>query len=632
MTTTITSIQTPVVVGPATLVGRRWDVAPLMPWSGDVSAEATTYRSRNAGKVRRCNVFLGVRYAEPPVGPLRWKAAVDYNYPVGTYQMDSLQNVPWQVFEDEGETDGRPEWGVDNGAFTWPTMQPGGTQESEDCLFLDIYQPRGQAPAGGWPVIFWMHGGGFQQNSRVAYHHRGHRIAASKGCIVVCPGYRMSTFGFFYHPDMESEPGYTGPNFMYSDVKSALRWVNRNIASFGGNKNRVMIGGTSAGAITTLAMMEDTSIGGLFACAWSSSGGGTGARMPRDVTFYSDGYANLNDKYVTAAKATAPVLRDASQPARTVAAAMAAEGDLDGMRLGLTPNHIMAFAHERQRLNRAGLNKGNAVLTPGGGVNVYPWRGNGIGYFRASDAAKAGRFTKPIVMAVAENESNLAPSFVAEPATPEAETDKKRVASNYLRLIHYPQYDTWAAQPWVPASWISGGSWAEQRRKIYSHCTFHFAAWRIANAMSETASAPAYLALWNFSTSGRANHSSDVHFLFGNVEWNAGMSGAEAMVTARTLLMADAMMQRLANFAASGGNPNTAYAYVASGAEPTTTGDFSLFAAPVALTMTAYNHATNPEHWNILGANDLTPGDNPAQCVHASYLPGAWIGYKSYYG
>lgn len=632
MTTTITAIETPVTVGPATLVGRRWDVSPLMPWSGDTSPEATTYRNRNTGKVRRCNVFLGVRYAEPPVGPLRWKDAVDYDYPAGTYQMDSLQNVPWQVYSEEGETRGRPEWGINHGAFSWPTMQPGGTQESEDCLFLDIYQPRGQAPAGGWPVIFWMHGGGFQQNSRVAYHHRGHRIAASKGCIVVCPGYRMSTFGFFYHPDMESEPGYTGPNFMYSDVKSALRWVNRNIASFGGNKNRVMIGGTSAGAVTTQAMMEDASISSMFACAWSSSGGGTGARMPRDVTFYSEGYARHVGKYTTAIKSTAPRMRDAAQPARTLSVAMEADGDLNAMRLGLTPNHIMALAHERMRLNRVGLNNGNAVLTPGGGVNVYPWLGNGIGWFRASDAAKAGKFTKPIVLAVAENESSISPSFVAEPMSPAQTANKKRIAGNYLRLIRFPQYETWAAQPWVPASWISGGSWAEQRRKIYSHCTFHFAAWRVANAMSETGSAPAYLAMWNFSTQGRANHSADVHFLFGNVEWNASMSGTAAMVTARTLLMADSMMQSMANFAASGGNPNTVYTHAASSAEPGTTGDFGLFASPVALTLTAYNHATNPEHWNIWGANNLDPGNNPVQCVHTAYLPGAWLGYKSYYG
>lgn len=633
MTTTITTVQAPVTVGPATLVGRRWDVAPLMPWSGDASPEAVTYRNRNTGKVRRCNVFLGVRYAEPPVGPLRWKDAVDYDYPAGTYQMDSLQNVPWQVYSEEGETRGRPEWGINNGAFSWPTMQPGGTQESEDCLFLDIYQPRGQAPAGGWPVIFWMHGGGFQQNSRVAYHHRGHRIAAAKGCIVVCPGYRMSTFGFFYHPDMENEPGYTGPNFMYSDVKSALRWVNRNIASFGGNKNRVMVGGTSAGAVTTLAMMEDASISGLFACAWSSSGGGTGGRMPRDVTFYSEGFAKRCERFTKAATAVAPSIRDASTPARMLDVSIAADGELPALRKGLTPDHIMAFAHTRKRLTRASLNAKAPAFANATSDNVFPWVGNGIAYYRPTDAAKAGRFTKPIVMAVAENESNLLSSFPDEPAaTPEAQEAKRRVASNLLRLIQYPQYEVWAAQPWVPAAWISGGSWAEQRRKIYSHTTFHFAAWRIANAMSETASGTCYLALWNFSTQGRANHSSDVHYLFGNVEWNASMSGAEAMVTVRTLQMADAMMQSMANFAASGGNPNAAYAYAASAAEPTTTGDWNLFASPVTHTMVAYNHATKLNHWNIWGQDDLSPGDNAAQCVHAAYLPGAWTDYKSYYG
>lgn len=450
---------------------------------------------------------------------------------------------------------------------------------------------------------------------------------------MVCPGYRMSTFGFFYHPDMEAEPGYTGPNFMYSDCKSALRWVNRNIASFGGNKNRVMVGGTSAGAITTLAMMEDASISGLFACAWSSSGGGTGPRMPRDVTFYSEGFAKRCERFTKAATAVAPSIRDASTPARMLDVSIAADGELPALRKGLTPDHIMAFAHTRKRLTRASLNAKAPTFANATSANVFPWVGNGIADYRSTDAAKAAKFTKPIVMAVAENESNLLSSFPEEPAaTPEAREAKRRVASNLLRLINYPQYEVWAAQPWVPASWISGGSWAEQRRKIYSHCTFHFAAWRIANAMSETGSAPAYLALWNFSTQGRANHSSDVHYLFGNVEWNAAMSGTEAMVTARTLLMADAMMQSMANFAASGGNPNTAYAYAASAAEPTTTGDWNLFASPVTHTMVAYNHATNLNHWNIWGQDDLTPGNNAVQCVHAAYLPGAWADYKSYYG
>jgi len=121
----------------AILAGREWLVSPLMPWTGDTdTAGRATYIARNTDKTRTVKTWLGVRYGNAPVGTLRWKPAIAYTYPAGTHQCARFDTVSHQSSGNENTGIGRPEWGVDNGAYDWRSMGPGGGKEGEDCLRL----------------------------------------------------------------------------------------------------------------------------------------------------------------------------------------------------------------------------------------------------------------------------------------------------------------------------------------------------------------------------------------------------------------------------------------------------------------------------------------------------------------
>lgn len=606
--TTVTATQVPVTVGSATLVGREWIVDPLMPWSGDASPEAATYISRNTGKTRTVNVWSNVRYAEAPVGALRWKEAVDYDYPTGTYQCDTLGNVSPQVYSIESGTNGRPEWGSTSGAANWRAQVPGGTKEDEDCLNLTIYAPDGTPPAGGWPVVYFIHGGGWNVNSANAYQSRGHRLA-TKGVIVVLVEYRLGSLGFFYHPDFEGEAGWNGPNFAYSDIKSGLRWVNRNISAFGGNASKVLISGTSAGGAAVLALMEDATVSSLFASAWVCSGGGLGHRYAKAIDSWTPGYERFFGKRTKAATVAAAYLRDYSDTSRRVSDAMMEHGDGHGLRLGLSVDHVLSLTQARDRITRSSLQAGTAAYAFADSINVFPMRGNGIAYRSAVDAAKDTKLLKPLLISACENEATVAGDYASW---------SDATTSGYTRNLNLEDYDQWQKLAWINGGWSA----TEHRRLIYNHSAFQYPAWRIARAMFTTASATAYLMLWGFSGASTADHSTDIHYLFGNVEWNVGMSGAEAKVTARMLEMADGMMQLFANMAANQ-NPNTAYSSAT---------DFDLFATPPAFTVTAYDTASE-YHWNVAGSVTAGgAGTAPIAIANTAYFGGAWADYLSRLG
>jgi para-nitrobenzyl esterase len=195
---------------------------------------------------------LGIPYAAPPVGELRWRPP----QPV----------IPW-----EGA---RPAH-----AFGPECPQPpppaalsegGPVEQSEDCLFLNIWT---QADLDGRrPVMVWIHGGGFRTGaaSNRAYH--GAALAA-KGVVFVSINYRLGPLGFFAHPELsaESEHGASG-NYGLLDQIAALRWVQRNIAAFGGDPERVTIFGESAGSSSVSALMASSLAAGLFHRAIGQSG------------------------------------------------------------------------------------------------------------------------------------------------------------------------------------------------------------------------------------------------------------------------------------------------------------------------------------------------------------------------
>lgn len=190
--------------------------------------------------------FLGIPYAAPPVGDLRWRAP----QPV----------KPWQGVRQATE------YGPicrQNGALKSP--------QSEDCLTLDVSAPISKA-AHGYPVLVWIHGGGLTVGSGRDWGLYDKSLV-DKGIIRVNINYRLGVFGFFAHPELSAEaPDHVSGNQGFRDQIAALEWVKRNIAAFGGDPNCVTIAGESAGGSSVAALTISPLAKGLFQRAISESG------------------------------------------------------------------------------------------------------------------------------------------------------------------------------------------------------------------------------------------------------------------------------------------------------------------------------------------------------------------------
>ena len=147
-----------------------------------------------------------------------------------------------------------------------PFLPPGPI--SEDCLYLNVYTPTPRSGSGR-PVLVWIHGGGLVQDG--ARNYDGTKLAAD-GAVVVTINYRLGALGFLAHPALASRPGGAAGNYGLMDQQAALRWVQRNIAQFGGDPRNVTIAGQSAGGLSVLAQMVSPGARGLFQRAIVQSG------------------------------------------------------------------------------------------------------------------------------------------------------------------------------------------------------------------------------------------------------------------------------------------------------------------------------------------------------------------------
>jgi para-nitrobenzyl esterase len=190
------------------------------------------------------NEFLGIPYAAPPVGTLRWRPPKRY----GSFPGFVLQATQ----------------------FGSACTQPGGIG-SENCLFLNVYTPQtelGDRRDHGLPVMFWIHGGGLINGSSTPYNPEQ---LVKKGVIVVTINYRLGYLGFFAQSAIDAE-GHLNGNYGLMDQQFALRWVRRNIARFGGDPGRVTIFGESAGGQSVYAQLASPLAAGMFRGAISESG------------------------------------------------------------------------------------------------------------------------------------------------------------------------------------------------------------------------------------------------------------------------------------------------------------------------------------------------------------------------
>ncbi|MCC3157245.1 carboxylesterase family protein [Hymenobacter sp. 15J16-1T3B] len=202
-----------------------------------------------AGGVR---VFRGVPFAAPPVGALRWQPPQPVQPWPGVRAATAFAARPMQ----------QPVFGDMN------FRSPAG---SEDCLYLNVWTPAAAARERR-PVLVYFYGGGFIAGDASEPRYDGEAMAR-RGIVAVTVNYRLGVFGFLAHPELSQESGrHASGNYGLLDQNAALRWVQQNIAAFGGDPQQVSIAGESAGAMSVSGQMASPLSKGLFRRAIGESG------------------------------------------------------------------------------------------------------------------------------------------------------------------------------------------------------------------------------------------------------------------------------------------------------------------------------------------------------------------------
>ncbi|MDX1666984.1 MAG: carboxylesterase family protein [Saprospiraceae bacterium] len=204
--------------------------------------------------------YLGIPFAKPPVGDLRWKAPQPLDSWEGVKETKTFGPRPMQtvVF---GDMKSRSE-GV-----------------SEDCLYLNVWTPA-KRNTTGLPVLVYFYGGGFVAGDASEYRYDGESMAM-EGIVVVTVNYRLNVFGFLAHPGLSAEAPYNASgNYGLLDQQAALEWVQENIEAFGGDPEKVTIGGESAGSISVSLQMASPLSKDLIAGAIGESGAAIRPTLP----------------------------------------------------------------------------------------------------------------------------------------------------------------------------------------------------------------------------------------------------------------------------------------------------------------------------------------------------------------
>ncbi|MDE2561595.1 MAG: carboxylesterase family protein [Sphingomonadales bacterium] len=206
------------------------------------------------------DAWLGVPFAAPPLRDLRWKPPQPVVPWRGTYHADRFAPECLQPLRGSRQ----------NHYF-------GNEATSEDCLYLDVWAPRGTRAK--LPVVVWIYGGGFNIGSASMANYSGEPLARA-GVIRVNIAYRVGPLGFLSLPELSRESGYgASGNYGLMDQIAALKWIRRNIAKFGGDPANVTIVGQSAGSMSVELLQQSPLAKGLFARAVGMSGSAFGGML-----------------------------------------------------------------------------------------------------------------------------------------------------------------------------------------------------------------------------------------------------------------------------------------------------------------------------------------------------------------
>ena len=286
--------------------------------------------------------YLGVPYAQPPVGELRWKA------PQSVQKWDGVK--PCKAF---GPDPMQP--------IIYSDMVFRGAGFSEDCLYLNIWTPA-EKQSDSLPVLLYFNGGGLMAGSGSEPRYDGQAMAAEQGIICVTANYREGVFGFFAHSSLSAESPYGGSgNYGFLDQVAAIDWLRENIRFFGGDPDRITIAGESAGSFSVSLLMASPLSKDKICGAILSSGAELTpyyasslqeAEAQGEQRLQSVGLSSIADARALSAYSLQTLL-----PPRGMASAV-----LDGYFLGEQPDSIYAAGKQARVPLLAGWNSLEGTL------------------------------------------------------------------------------------------------------------------------------------------------------------------------------------------------------------------------------------------------------------------------------
>ena len=301
--------------------------------------------------------WLGIPYAEPPQGSLRWKAP----------RALSRQKEKVKAFKFSDACPQVPSISLDRGG-------KGEYTGSEDCLYLNIFAPKKISSDKKLPVMFWIHGGGNTSGEAASYDFN--KLASAHELVIVSINYRLGFLGWFYHPsfaatsnNLEDKSG----NFGTLDQIMALKWVKQNIEDFGGDKNNVTIFGESAGGHNVFALLSSPLAKGLFHKAISQSG----ATNTFDLKEASKFFDNKESSLLTSSKEVLSKLLVSSESSKDLFEANIAQDSMNQFKLlelmqGLDLDQIFKVYKAIDKSKQVGKKMIPRVLSDG---YVIPKRG-----------------------------------------------------------------------------------------------------------------------------------------------------------------------------------------------------------------------------------------------------------------
>lgn len=247
---------------------RHLAIAAFAAWSmaGTAAAQSVTVDSGKLEGLRLSNgvnAWYGIPYAAAPVRELRWREPQPVPAWRGTFHADRKGPECIQLLRRKDI----------NHYF-------GEEATSEDCLFMNVWAPANAKAGAKLPVIVFIHGGGFTVGSSGMALYGGPNVAA-RGAVFVNFNYRLGILGFMAHPELTAEsPHRASGNYGFLDQVHALRWIQRNIARFGGDPAKVTIAGQSAGGRSVVSLVASPLARGLFQRAFVQSGPAMDASSP----------------------------------------------------------------------------------------------------------------------------------------------------------------------------------------------------------------------------------------------------------------------------------------------------------------------------------------------------------------